>query len=118
VQRGPTENVVVALGSRVSADLQQIWPGQSLLCWQVFGQLLLQIPSQQISPPAVLQSTDWAQTLGQAVVLLAGLRQRPVALRFGSRLRTVVQQTSPLVVSHSEDWVHAFGHLDAGKQKF
>jgi hypothetical protein len=30
----------------------------------------------------------------------------------------VVQQISLLVVSQSEDWVHAFGHLDAGKQTF
>jgi hypothetical protein len=66
MQRGPTEKVAVALGRRVSADLQQIWPGQSTLLSQVFVQLLLHRPSQQISPLVVLHSVDVVQALGQA----------------------------------------------------
>lgn len=58
---------MVAAGSRVSADLQQICPLQSLLTSQVFLQLLLHVPSQQSSPAAVLQSLDWVQAVGHVV---------------------------------------------------
>lgn len=64
-QCGPTENVSVASGNRVRADLQQICPEQSLLAPHVLGQVLLHMPPQQISPAAVLQSADWAQATGQ-----------------------------------------------------
>jgi hypothetical protein len=59
------EKVTVASGTRVRADLQQIWPAQSLLTLQVLGHDLLHIPLQHTSPEAVLQSADWAQALGQ-----------------------------------------------------
>jgi hypothetical protein len=42
----------------VRADLQQIWPEQSLLALHVFGQALLHMPLQQSSPAVVLHSAD------------------------------------------------------------
>jgi len=116
VQRGPSEKVVVLLGRRMSADLQQISPEQSALFWQDFGQVALHRPSQQILPAALLQSMDWVQATGHALELAVGLRQRPVTLRFGSTARTEVQQISPAAVSHSTESAQALGHSEAGKQ--
>jgi hypothetical protein len=65
-QWGPTEKVTVASGSRVRADLQQIWPAQSLLTLHVLGQDVLHMPLQHSSPALVLQSVDWAHALGHA----------------------------------------------------
>ncbi len=67
VHRGPGEKVCVAAGSRVSADLQQICPEQSLLVSHVFGQDLLHMPLQQSSPFDVLQSVDVEHSFGHAV---------------------------------------------------
>lgn len=98
------------------ADLQQIWPGQSALLAQLLGQLVRHNPSQQISPDEVLHSAAVVQVLGHRPGLAMGLRHRPVTLRPGSALATVVQQTSPWVPSQSVDAVHALGHFEAGKQ--
>jgi hypothetical protein len=64
-QWGPIEKVTVASGTRLRADLQQIWPAQSLLTLQVLAHDLLHMPLQHTSPAVVLQSADWAQALGQ-----------------------------------------------------
>lgn len=54
-------------GRRVSADLQQICPVQSLLVLQCCVlQVAAQIPSQH-SGVVPLQSADWAQGWGQGV---------------------------------------------------
>jgi len=42
------------------------------------------------------------------------LRQRPVALRFGSTAPAEVQQISPFIVLQFESPVHAVGHSLAG----
>jgi hypothetical protein len=58
---------IVAGGSFTSADLQQICWLQSELVLQVFAQVVEQMPSQQISLLAVLQSVDSVQVLGHGV---------------------------------------------------
>jgi hypothetical protein len=65
-QWGPVEKIPVGGGRFTSADLQQICWLQSELVLQVFAQVVEQTPLQQISFPAVLQSVDWVQVLGQA----------------------------------------------------
>jgi hypothetical protein len=99
---------------RISADLQQIWPEQSLLCLQVWAHFLLHRPLQHTSPIEVLHSEDWLQVLGQAVYV--GFRQRPATPRLGSMLPTVVQQISPFAVLQSVDAAHALGHSDGDRQ--
>jgi hypothetical protein len=64
-QCGPVLKTADCVGKRVSADLQQIWFLQSLDWSQVLTQLVWQLPLQQISPAAVLQSEDWLHWLGQ-----------------------------------------------------
>jgi hypothetical protein len=49
----------------VSADLQQSWPVQSLLCVQVFSHVEAQSPLQQSNPEDELQSAEVEQVLGQ-----------------------------------------------------
>ena len=104
----------MASGTRVRADLQQIWPAQSLLTLQVFGQALLHMPLQHTSPRVVLQSADWPHALGH--VAYPGFKHRPAAFTWFSISRTVVQQISPETVSQSVDWAHAFGHFAGGRQ--
>ena len=114
VHRGPVENVSVADGARMSADLQQICAVQSLLCLHVLGQDLLQTPLQQISPLIVSQSVDCMHVFGHGVDVV--LRQSPSTARFGSINLTELQQTSLLVVSQSEEPVHFFGQRPGGRQ--
>ena len=65
LQVGPTVNTWVTIDStRVKADLQQIWPVQSLLCVQVFSQVEAHRPLQQSSPSAEVQSAEVAQAFG------------------------------------------------------
>jgi hypothetical protein len=66
VQCGPVEKTTVGGGSFTSADLQQICWLQSELVLQDFAQVVEQMPLQQISLLAVLQSVDCAQAVGQA----------------------------------------------------
>lgn len=113
-QCGPIEKVTVAVGTRVRADLQQIWPAQSLLTSQVLGQDLLHMPLQHSSPEVVLQSADWVHALGQ--LAYPGFRHRPAAFTCSSTRRTVVQQISPETVSQSVDWLQDFGHFAGGRQ--
>jgi hypothetical protein len=104
----------VGAGMFTCADLQQICWSQSELVWQVFWQEVEQIPLQQISLAAVLQSVDCEQSLGQA--LYAGFRQRPLAVIVGSTSAMVVQQTSPVVVLQSLLVAQVFGHSEGGRQ--
>jgi hypothetical protein len=102
-------------GRATVGDLQQISPKQSLSCVHVMAHVAEQRPLQQMLPPDVC--SHWAddeQTLGHA--WMAGFRQRPDTLRFGSTACTVVQQISPSSVLHSESRVHAVGHCRASVQ--
>jgi hypothetical protein len=83
---------------------------------QVLGQLVRHRPSQQISPDELLHSEACVQVLGHRPGLAVGLRHNPVTFRPGSALATVVQHTSPWVLSHSVEVVHALGHFEAGRQ--
>lgn len=66
LQLGPGPNVLVAAGTRVSADLQQILPVQSLLWSQYWiAQVAEQTPSQQIGFAVPAQSVDCVQSCGQ-----------------------------------------------------
>jgi hypothetical protein len=114
VQRGPVENVSVAEGARMIADLQQTCAVQSLLCLHVLGQDLLQTPLQQISPSIVSQSVDCVHCFGHGVDVV--FKQSPSTPRFGSISLTDVQQTSLLSVAQSDEPVHAFGQCPGGKQ--
>ncbi len=114
MQRGPVEKITVDDGARMRADLQQISLVQSLLCLQVLGHEVLQIPLQQTSPFIVLQSVDCAQALGQGVAV--GFRQSPSTARFGSSRCADVQQISLLSVLQSAEPVQALGHSPGGKQ--
>jgi len=114
MQRGPVVNVRVDLGARMRAELQQIWALQSLLTLHVLAHVVLHTPSQQISPPIVLQSVDCAHFFGHGVVV--GFTQSPETLRFGSRMATESQQTSLLSVLQSVDPVHDLGHFEGGRQ--
>jgi len=78
------------------------------------GQLVLHTPAQQISPPIVLQSVDCPHFLGHGCVV--GLRQSPLAARFGSSTPTESQHTSLLSVLQSAELAHDLGHFVAGKQ--
>ncbi len=89
---------------------------QSALVLQDFGQLVEQMPSQQISPDAVWQSVDFAHVRGQAEYV--GFRHNPSALRFGSTDFTVVQQISPEPVLQSVLVLHVAGHSDGGRHTF
>ena len=76
-------------------------------------------PSAQQRPPAIAQSVDCVHFVGQGSASAAfGARQSPVtlALRFGSTLRTDVQQISPIVVLQSELVAQAWGQEFAGVQ--
>jgi hypothetical protein len=113
-QRGPVEKVRVDTGARMSADLQQIWLLQSLLCLHVLGHDVLQTPLQQTSPAIVSQSVDCAHFVGQGVDVV--FRQSPSTARWGSSKRTEVQQTSLLSVLQSVETVHDLGHCSGGRQ--
>ncbi len=106
------------MGWRTDGDLQHSLASgdvHSLLLLQVFTQaaLVVHMPSQHSSPPAVLHSAEEAQALGQGALSL-GLRHSPPAFRLASRRRAVVQQTSPLAMSHSMEMLHALGQTEAG----
>jgi hypothetical protein len=113
-QRGPVVNVSVGGGVWIRADLQQICALQSLLCLQVFAQVVLHTPWQQISPPIVLQSVDCMHFLGHGCVDV--FRQSPPTARFGSSTPTESQHTSLLSVLQSPEPVHALGHFPGGRQ--
>jgi hypothetical protein len=87
---------------------------QSLLTLHVLAHDVLHTPSQQISPPIVLQSVDCTHFFGHGVVV--GFRQSPETLRFGSEMATESQQTSLLSVLQSVDAAHALGHFEGGRQ--
>ena len=118
MQRGPTANVSGGEAALVCADLQQIWPEQSLSLLQLLGQLVRHRPSQQISPDEMLHSLVAEHDLGHSPGLAARLRHRPLTFSPGSTLATVVQHASPRVPAQSEGAVHALGHFEAGKQIF
>jgi hypothetical protein len=74
-----------------------VLPEQSLLVVHDFGQVDWQMPLQHNCPFAVpAQSLDCVQVLGHGSY--SGLRHSPVAVTFGSTLRTDWQQTSPRLV--------------------
>lgn len=115
LQVGPTVKTRVdCVSTRMSADLQHSWPVQSLLWVHNFWQVEEHRPLQQIRPAEELQSADVVQVWGQGSY--DGLRHRPDAERLGSRLRTEVQQISPLVVLHVVESEQAFGHSEGGRQ--
>jgi hypothetical protein len=114
VQCGPVVKICVGGGRLTRADLQQICWLQSELVWQVFAQVVEQMPSQQISLAAVLQSVDCVQVFGQ--VAYAGFRQRPVALMCGSICGIEVQQISPFGVLQSLLAAQGFGQSESGTQ--
>jgi hypothetical protein len=115
VQVGSDLNKCGGGGKSCEGALQQIWPVQSLLWLQAFGQVLAQMPLQQSGVFEFgSQSDDVEHALTQ--VSYAGFRQRPWLARFGSSAPAVVQQISPMVVSHCELVEHALGHSLAGVQ--
>jgi hypothetical protein len=119
VQCGPVEKKCVGGGAWTVADMQQMRAEFDVQSWLVlhdFGQLVEQMPSQQISPELVAQSLDVLHVFGQGAYV--GFRQRPSVLRFGSISFTVVQQISPVAVSQSELFPHDFGHSEGGRQMF
>jgi len=99
---------------RLTADLQQSWPVQSLLCVQVLGQVEAQRPLQHSSPEEESQSAEELQALGQVSYL--GFRHSPDVLRLPSILPTDVQQISPDAVSQSVLEAHALGQREGGRQ--
>jgi hypothetical protein len=88
---------------------------QSLSELQLFGQVFEQTPPQQM-PPAVeeAQSESVLHEVGQLVV--GRQRDFAVAVRAGSILPALAQQTWPPAVSQSELLVHGFGQSLAGVQ--
>jgi hypothetical protein len=105
-------NHTVGAGSRMSADLQQICPAQSLLSWQLLAHLVLQRPSQQISSLSLLQSIELKQRLGH----LLAYRQRPSTAKAGSTVAAVWQHISPLPVLQSALCEQDAGHKRGGRQ--
>jgi hypothetical protein len=105
-------------GASDAGDLQQIWPVQSVLSLQLFGQLAAQTPWQQMAAVVDrLQSDDVVHAFGHWVIAPAelvavGLRQMPL-LRLGSMRLAVVQQRAPDVVSQSFDDWQGLGHWSA-----
>jgi hypothetical protein len=119
VQLGPVVKKCVGFGACTVADMQQMRAEFEVQSWLVlhdFGQLVEQMPSQQISPALVEQSVEALHVFGQGEYV--GFRQSPSLLRFGSMSFTVVQQISPEAVSHSELFAHDFGHSEGGRQMF
>ena len=110
---GDTLNSCGGSGKPDRSTLQQILPLQSLSLTQSLAHESAHTPSQQ-SCLVALQSADVVHDFGQAST--AGLRQMPLAFRFGSMVFADVQQTSPDVVSQSLDAAHAFGQRLAGVQ--
>jgi hypothetical protein len=79
------------------------------------GHVAAHRPSQQSASSGVpAQSAEVAHAFGHG--WKAGFRQRPAALRAGSTVSTVVQQTSPFVVLHCESAVHDAGHSSSAVQ--
>jgi len=116
---GPVEKKCVGLGAWTVAEVQQIraaFEVQSALVLHDFGQLVEQMPSQQISPEAVWQSVDFEQVCGHGEYV--GFRHNPSALRFGSTALTVVQQISPEPVLQSVLVLQVCGHSDGGRHTF
>jgi hypothetical protein len=102
-------------GSSCDGERQQIWPVQSLLCMQLFGQVAAQKPLQQRAAVALpAQSDDVEHVFGQGVDI--GFKQRPLELRLGSSAPTDVQQISPLAVLQLVSPAHAVGQLLAAVQ--
>jgi hypothetical protein len=110
---GDTLNSCGGIGKPARSTLQQICPVQSLSSLHDFGHELAHTPSQQ-SWPVLLQSAEVVHAFGQGS--FAGLRHRPVTLRFGSTVFADVQQTSPDVVSQSLLVPQLFGQRLAGVQ--
>jgi len=94
--------------------LQQICPVHSSLLSQGFAHDVLQTPSQQSSPAAVLHSWEAEHAVGQATTF--GSMHRPVAASAGSARPSVVQHTCPALVLHSSDAPQAAGHRSAATQ--
>jgi hypothetical protein len=116
---GPAEKKYVGFGAWTVADMQQMraeFEVQSALEVHDFGQLVEQMPSQQISPAPVWQSVDCLQVFGHGEYV--GFRQRPSVLRFGSSSFTVVQQISPEPVLQSVLVAHVCGHSVGGRHTF
>ncbi len=87
---------------------------QSALDLHDFGQLVEQMPSQQISPMLVWQSVDCLHVFGHGEYV--GFRQSPSVLKFGSSSLTVVQQISPDAVLQSLLLPQEAGHSEGGRQ--